>query len=119
DKQRENTGHSLQGGIGTSIENDQDQNDSVADSIISRIIELMSIKDLEIELNKIEGHSGNKWNNLVDSITKKGVQDNNIPIVDFQEIPSLRVSILWKNYLLDSPIRKMLQTIEEFTMGIE
>ncbi|CAG8638091.1 5853_t:CDS:2, partial [Gigaspora margarita] len=33
-------------------------------SIISRIIELMSIKDLEVELNKIEGHSGNKWNNL-------------------------------------------------------
>ncbi|CAG8669109.1 42136_t:CDS:2, partial [Gigaspora margarita] len=31
----------------------------------------MSIKDLEVELNKIEGHSGNKWNNLADSIAKK------------------------------------------------
>ncbi|CAG8785105.1 18048_t:CDS:1, partial [Gigaspora margarita] len=50
----------------------------------------MSIKDLEVELNKIEGYGGNKWNNLVDSIAKKGAQDNNIPIVDFQEIPSLR-----------------------------
>ncbi|CAG8559194.1 37135_t:CDS:2 [Gigaspora margarita] len=114
DKQRENIGCPPQGCSRISIENDQDQNESVAG-----IIELMSVKDLEIELNKIEGYSRNKWNNLVDSIAKKGAQDNNIPIVDFQEILSLRVLILWKNYLLDSPIRKMLQTIEEFTAGIE
>ncbi|CAG8842742.1 31484_t:CDS:1, partial [Gigaspora margarita] len=35
------------------------------------IIKLMSIKDLEVELNKIKGHSRNKWNNIIDSIAKK------------------------------------------------
>ncbi|CAG8841496.1 35686_t:CDS:1, partial [Gigaspora margarita] len=58
------------------------------------IIELMSIKDLEIELNKIKGHSKNKKNNMIDSIAKKGALDNNISIVNFQKVPSLRVLIL-------------------------
>ncbi|CAG8737704.1 40998_t:CDS:2, partial [Gigaspora margarita] len=83
------------------------------------IIELMSVKDLELELNKIKGHSGNKWNDMIDSIAKKGALDNNVPIVDFQEILSLRVSLLWKDDLIDSPIRKMLQTIEKFTIGVK
>ncbi|CAG8612697.1 33411_t:CDS:2, partial [Gigaspora margarita] len=86
---------------------------------ISRIIELMSIKDLELELNKIKEHSENRWNNIVDSIAKKGALDNNVSIADFQEVPSLRVLILWKDYLIDSPIQKMLQTIKEFTIEIE
>ncbi|CAG8607182.1 36701_t:CDS:2 [Gigaspora margarita] len=60
----------------------------------SEIIELISVKDLEIELNKIKEHSRKKQNTMVDSIAKTGALDNNIPIVNFQEVPSLRVLIM-------------------------
>ncbi|CAG8852864.1 27152_t:CDS:2, partial [Gigaspora margarita] len=59
---------------------------------------------LEIELNKIEGHSGNKWNNLVDSIAKKDPEPQSIDPIEELSI--------------DSHIKKMLQAIEEFTTGI-
>ncbi|CAG8753922.1 14784_t:CDS:2, partial [Gigaspora margarita] len=44
----------------------------MVDGTGKRTSELMSIKDLELELNKVEGHSRNKWNNMADSIAKNG-----------------------------------------------
>ncbi|CAG8729539.1 2804_t:CDS:2, partial [Gigaspora rosea] len=40
--------------------------------IISRIVELTSIKDLKVELNKIERHSENRWNDMADRINLDG-----------------------------------------------
>ncbi|CAG8823868.1 27113_t:CDS:1, partial [Gigaspora margarita] len=52
-------------------------------------------------------------------IAKKNALNSNISIVDLKEVPSLKVSILWTNILINTSIRKMLQTIKEFTIEVE
>ncbi|CAG8542679.1 16847_t:CDS:1, partial [Gigaspora rosea] len=37
-----------------------------------KIVDLIKIKKISLELNKIKGHSNNKWNNFLDKLAKKG-----------------------------------------------
>ena len=57
------------------------------------IIELLEIKELELELVKVKGHSDNKWNNRVDKLAKEeGSIESLVKIIDMPS-PSLNVSL--------------------------
>jgi hypothetical protein len=83
------------------------------------IIELLEIKEIELELVKVKGHSDNKWNTRVDKIAKEGSSIENRDRIIVMPPPSSNVSLCWKETIVEGPTRQFVKDILDFKVGSE
>ncbi|CAG8855617.1 26134_t:CDS:2, partial [Gigaspora margarita] len=81
------------------------------------IIELEKLKELELELIKIKGHSSNKWNNRVDSLAKEGSKIIDLDRIILKPPPSLNVSLKWQESQIEDPTREFIKNIMDLRIG--
>ena len=86
------------------------------------IAEIASLKEIDLELVKIKGHSGNRWNSRADMLAKLGSKldsKNNIDRILDRPPESSNVSLYWKDKIVEIPTRKFLKEILDIKTGAE
>jgi ribonuclease HI len=83
------------------------------------ILELLSLKELELVLVKVKGHSCNKWNDRADKLAKEeGRIDNFDRIIEAPPANS-NVSLCWEDLVIESSTRKFIKNVLELKVGAE
>ena len=83
------------------------------------ILELLSLKELELVLVKVKGHSCNKWNDRADKLAKEGGNIVNVNRV-IEVPPSIsNVSLCWKDLEIESSTRKFIKNVLELKVRAE
>ena len=68
-----------------------------------KIVDLIKTKNITLELNKVKGHSNNKWNNLADKLAKKGCEASETIQIEVGENSRFQSVLYWKNWLVEAP----------------
>ena len=83
------------------------------------IKELLELKELELDLIKVKGHSSNKWNNIADSLAKEGGNLENIDSIIDRPPPNSNVSLRWGQIFVETPTRQFIKNILDLKVGAE
>jgi len=74
-------------------------------SLINQIIDCCRTKNIDLELIKVKSHSMNHWNDKADKLVKEGLISDLLLEVQDITTSSIRVVPIWRNKLIDSPLR--------------
>ena len=88
-------------------------------NILDRIKSLVSIKNIELELVKVKGHSEDKWNEKADSLAKKGLTANDDLEVRTTSCVNFSTVLKWKSYVIENPTRSFLNRIRNTIISSE
>ena len=64
---------------------------------IMKIIDLIKIKNVQIELIKVESHSRNRWNDKADSLAKKGATSRETIQAEKVSYIEIEYCLKWEN----------------------
>src|SRR5260364_297054 len=87
--------------------------------LVEKIIDLIKTKDITLELNKVKGHSNNKWNDFADKLAKKGCMALEKIQVNIGENTRFQSVLYWKNWLVEAPPRAFIKTLNNMYIGAE
>lgn len=88
-------------------------------NLVKCVLDIIKMKELQIEFSKVKGHDGNRWNDRADKLAKLGSK-----IIDKDRIiekppRESNVSLCWEDTPIEGPTRDFLQTIFDYKIGVE
>ena len=83
------------------------------------IKELCDLKEIELDLVKVKGHSDSRWNNRADNLAKEGSSIDNIDSIIDKPPPNSNVSLCWEQTIVKMPTRQFTKDILELKTGVE
>ena len=80
-------------------------------AILVQIVELLQLKEIDLQLKKVESHSNNEGNNKADLLAKKGRRlDSSLElVVDSRALP--RGVMYWEDLLVELPTRSFIKLV--------
>ncbi|GBC51436.1 ribonuclease H-like domain-containing protein [Rhizophagus irregularis DAOM 181602=DAOM 197198] len=88
--------------------------------ILFTIYDLIKTKSLTLNLHKVRGHSGNRWNDMADEIAKQGrdaASYNNDRIIDIRLLRSFSFPLtflpVWNNISIDRHIKSFTRLVAD------
>jgi len=86
---------------------------------ITKIIDLIKTKKIQIELVKVKSHSKDKWNDKADSLAKKGAASKKIIQADKVSCKEIEYCLEWENRRTDIPARLLCKLVTNARLGAE
>ena len=83
------------------------------------IRELVELKEIELELVKVKGHSNSKWNNLADKLAKEGGNIETLDSIIDRPPPNSNMSLCWGHRFVEAPTRQFIKNILDLRTGAE
>jgi len=87
--------------------------------LVRSILELAKVKEIHLELEKIKGHSNNKWNDRADSLAKKGASIENRDNIIFNPPLRSNVTLYWEEIPFEYPTREITKILLDLRTGAD
>ena len=88
-------------------------------NLLENIRNIIALKNLEIDLVKVKGHSDNKWNNRTDSWAKEEAKIDSLDKIVEKTPQGTSISIYWKKKIIEDPTRKFIKEILDLWIRTE
>ncbi|RIB04041.1 hypothetical protein C2G38_2121577, partial [Gigaspora rosea] len=88
-------------------------------SILAMIESLIKCKEIDINFVKVKGHSGVYFNEQVDKLAKEGCKDGEVISWNIEWSKLVRVVPRWNQYIIDTPIRGLIDSITNLYYSVE
>src|SRR5690349_1181681 len=87
--------------------------------LIHSIVELVKIKEIHLELEKIKSHSNNRWNDRADRLAKKGASIENCDSIIYNPPLRSNVTLHWEEVLFEHPAREITKILLDLKTGAD